>query len=401
MEVRMIDSSFQPSRFRTTGKEVRMSKKLLLRAAVLALILSVGLPALAAEGRIPIYQYPTVITQPGKYIVTRNIDGMGGPQPIIDVQVGNVDIDLNGFSLYSWGAPAPIIYTFGGVPLTIRNGTIMGGTNGIEVWTGADELPSYKVVIEDVNIMNSETYGIFLVGISDFALRRNNVAFTGDVAIMIDGSNAMGWRVMGTIEHNRIVECHGGITVRYGSSVATLNNRLEEITNIAPPPAMGAIIYDYSEGGLISENTIEDMHGDGGAIYLGDSSGCKIYNNVVRRGGDNGGAAGIWLAGFSDDNLVLNNVVSQSWTDGVFVEGSRNHIDRNVMNNNGVSGQGHGLHLSAIWAGDYNTFGRNTARGNPGGPCAFAGGLYPPTTDFCDEGLINSSFNDNYMPNMF
>ena len=65
------------------------------------------------------------------------------------------------------------------------------------------------------------------------------------------------------------------------------------------------------------------------------------------------------------------------------------------------AGLGHGLHLSFNWGGDWNTFGRNTARGNPGGPCAFAGGPYPPTADFCDEGLANSSFNDNYMPNFF
>ena len=43
-----------------------------------------------------------------------------------------------------------------------------------------------------------------------------------------------------------------------------------------------------------SEGTVEDMFGDGGAIYLGDSSGCKIYNNVVRRAGNQGGAVGIW-----------------------------------------------------------------------------------------------------------
>jgi parallel beta-helix repeat protein len=367
------------------------------------LIGAVAIPAIAGEGRTPIYQYPTVINAPGKYIVTRDINGGGGPVPVIDVQAPNVDIDLNGFTLTNWGGLAPIIYTFGGLPLTIRNGTLMGGTAGIEVYSGADEIPMYKVVIEDVNVMNTEGYGIYLWLISDFALRRNNVAFTGDVAIMIDGSNALGFAVMGTIEHNRIVECNGGITVRRGSSVATLNNRLEQIRNIAPPPAQGVIVYDYSEGGLISENTIEDLSGGGGAIYLGDTSGCKIYNNVVRRVADTAdmGTAGIWLAGFSDDNLVLNNVVTQCPNDGVFVEGSRNHIDRNVMNSNGYTGMGHGLHLSRNWGGDFNTFGRNTARGNPGGPCAFIGSPYPPTTDFCDEGLGNGSFNDNYMPNFF
>jgi parallel beta-helix repeat protein len=210
---------------------------------------------------------------------------------------------------------------------------------------------------------------------------------------------------MGTIEDNRVAECSGGITVVDGSSVAILNNRLEAIRIVQPylPPAMGAIVYDYSEGGLISGNTVQDVSSEGldaTGIYLGDASGCKVYNNIVRRT-SGGGGAGIWVAGFSDDNLVLNNVVTQSWTDGIFIEGSRNHVDRNVMNSNGLSGQGHGLHLSSNWGGDANTFGRNTARGNPGGPCAWAGGPYPPTPDFCDEGLANTSFTDNLMPNLF
>ena len=377
--------------------------RLIWRTAVLVLIGVVALPAIAGEGRTPIYQYPTVINTPGKYIVTRNIDGMGGPAAVIDVQAANVDIDLNGFTLTNWGGTQPIIRSWGGVPLTIRNGTLVGGSEGIFVQSGADDFPMYKVVIEDVNVMNPEGYGIRLIWISDFALRRNNVAFSGNVAIYIDGAMANQYWVMGTIEHNRIVSCNGGITVIHGSSVATLNNRLEQITNIAPPPAQGAIVYDYCEGGLISENTIQDLYGGGGGIYLGDSSGCKIYNNVVRRVGAaaDAGSAGIWLAGFSDDNLVLNNVVTQCATDGLFVEGSRNQIDRNVLNSNGTSGMGHGLHLSANWGGDWNTFGRNTARGNPGGPCAYPGGLYPPTTDFCDEGMSSGSFNDNYMPFFF
>ena len=185
------------------------------RASVLLLIGVVALPTIAGEGRTPIYQYPTVITQPGKYIVTRDINGGGGPAPVIDVQASPVDIDLNGFTLSNFGGTAPIIYTFGGVPLTIRNGTLMGGTTGIEVFTGADDIPMYKVIIEDVNVMNPERYGTYLYLISDFALRSNNIAFSGDVAIYVTGGSPTGisYPVMGTIEHNRIEDCSGGITV--------------------------------------------------------------------------------------------------------------------------------------------------------------------------------------------
>jgi hypothetical protein len=70
------------------------------------------------------------------------------------------------------------------------------------------------------------------------------------------------------------------------------------------------------------------------------------------------------------------------------------------MNANGRSGQGHGLHISPIWAGNDNTIGRNTARGNPGGPCTAPPGPQN-TTDFCDEGFNNTSFGDNFLPNLY
>jgi parallel beta-helix repeat protein len=202
----------------------------------------------------------------------------------------------------------------------------------------------------------------------------------------------------GTIEHNRL-EATAGITVRFGSSVAIVDNRLEDTTIVALPPSMGAIVYDYSYGGLIASNTIETTIG-GSGIFLGDAKGNKLYDNVVREARMNG----IDLAGMSDDNLVLENVVSGCANDGIRVEGSRNQVDRNVANLNCQSGTGQcwGLHLVRGWGGRDNTFGRNTARGNLGAAAVcLAAPPYPATTDFCNEQPGAGSFNDNYMPNFF
>jgi len=162
----------------------------------------------------------------------------------------------------------------------------------------------------------------------------------------------------------------------------------------------GAIVYDVSDSCLIAENTVQNVKG-GSGIYLGDSQGCKIYNNVVRQAERHG----IELAGFSDDNLVLDNVSTQNGLDGLRVEGSQNHIERNVLNSNGTSGlPAWGLHF-ANFGGPLinNTYGRNTGHGNPGPPaaCVFGGGPNPPTTDFCDEGPGALSWIDNFLPFLF
>ena len=44
-------------------------------------------------------------------------------------------------------------------------------------------------------------------------------------------------------------------------------------------PRLLGITVDVSYGCLVSENTVEDTQGQG--IFLGDSSGCKLYNNVT------------------------------------------------------------------------------------------------------------------------
>ena len=76
--------------------------------------------------------FPVTISQPGSYRLSGNLTlptGMNG----IEIQVPNVTIDLNGFSIIGFGtftSPAPIGIAFtGALPakgITIKNGTITG-----------------------------------------------------------------------------------------------------------------------------------------------------------------------------------------------------------------------------------------------------------------------------------
>jgi len=376
--------------------------RLLMKAFILALLLFAAVPAVAGEGRTPVYSGPMVIFTSGKYVLTQNMLLMACGPPSILIMASDVDLDLNGFTVPACPGDTSIeVQEVDNV--VIRNGTVKGGKYGIH-FIGSAAPGNHKVVIEDVKAVDLTDNGFLLQRYTDFALRRNNAYGNAKEGILIDGG---GMTVAGTIEGNQVEKCGGGITVRGGASVGIINNRLRDLTIIAAPPAQGGIVYDYSSAGLIENNTVQAITG-GSGIYLGDSSGNKIHDNVVL------GAAGhgICLAGNSDDNLVFENVSSMNGNDGLRVEGSGSHIDRNTLDRNCQNGTTScwGLHFALLVAlpGADNTYGRNTARFNLGAAASCPAAplpAKPPTKDFCDEQpaapLGNSSFNDNYMPTLF
>ena len=328
----------------------------------------------AAEGRTPIFA-PTTITADGKYIVTRNI----GPAPtaLITVLSSNVDIDLNGFVLDNGATPSPVISIAlaGGVEqITIRNGSLRGGSAGIDA-----SVPATKAVFEDLKIQGPGGTGIHLIDASSLAIRRNLVTAPGGVAILIDGAATAH---SGTIEGNVVRDAGNGIQVFNGSSLTVLGNRIEG-------GAGNGIELVSGDGCLLSENTIERVTGMG--INLANSIGNKLYDNVVREAKSHA----IHLDPASNDNLVVmnsatNNGFGLPGGHGLFVEGRQNLIDRNILNSN----SGFGLRFTAGSAS--NTFGRNMARGNGGGVAPCASGLFPPNS--CNDGAGNSSFGDNLIP---
>lgn len=363
-----------------------------LKSLIPLVAILMALAVFAGEGRTPIYQYPTVINTPGMYIVTNNISSAGGLQPIIDIRADDVEIDLNGFVLNGGSDTIPIIHAMQQNNITIRNGTLQSGDEGIRIGGDPDE-GNWKVVIEDVRILNPKLTGIILDGITDFAMRRNNVFRTPE-GIKVDGTaggGSSGPPVQGTIEDNVLEGCSKAITVIKGGSVGIINNRIGKCGS------GWGISFDSSEGGLIAENTIwavgaadPGLPPDGVGIYLGDAHGTKVYNNVVRETFNEG----IHLTQAANDNMLLHNMVSEADADGIVVHGQRNHIAGNVMEWNGQPGMaGFGLHFSST--SQDNIYRGNTARGNPG---PLAACTPPGTTDFCDEGLTNTSRNDNFLP---
>jgi hypothetical protein len=359
-----------------------MSKTSRITGAGLALMLALtAIPALAAEGRIPIWQ-PITITpgMEGKYILTRDILAAG--IAAIDIQPGtvSVDIDLNGFTIYG-SVGVNSIQARGVDSLTIRNGLIHGG--------GGDGIAAFecrKVVIEDVKIEYVDNHGIGLYYVLNFAVRRNIVhgAQAGD-GIYVDGTWIDPFMYLeGTIEDNLVRECGGGISVIYGSSVAILNNRIEAAMTDGIFTSAGPIQDTPGcVACLIAGNTIQEAFSVG--MWLSYFQNGKVYNNVVTWSGQQG----IWFDQGSNDNLVLDNVSGHNGQDGILSHGNQNHFERNVLNMNGLWGL-------QIWGTD-SVYRGNMGKGNAGVPAACFG--VPATTDICDHTFTGTSpLTDNVMP---
>ena len=151
-----------------------------------------GTRLVADEGRIPI-SAPTTITKSGHYIVTRDLF-INGPGSILAIGNNHVTIDLNGFSLQSLNGTDPVIRSLGGFgSLTIRNGTVEGGSAGILFPAGGT-----RVVIEGVLVTGADQDGIRLNGVNDFAIRRSIISIHHLDGIHVEAGNGYS-EVVGTI----------------------------------------------------------------------------------------------------------------------------------------------------------------------------------------------------------
>lgn len=359
------------------------------------------LPVLAGEGRTPVFEAGAVLAVDGKYILTRNLIG---PGPVLAICSPYVDLDLNGFLVMetSYSGPAIGIGSFycpnSVVPesVTIRNGTLFGGSPGISAPNLVRQLS-----IEAVKISFAQDRGILLGDALGVVIRHVEIAECNGGGILWAASGGNG-SLHGTIEDNLIRSVTEAVVIQGAcSSVAVLNNRIRDVGGPASPGGIG-ISLSTCDGSLVSGNTVENAYVDGIRLYQCARS--TVSGNVVSRCGGNG----IHLEFGTSDTLVSKNTSSGNGTaslgsggSGILATGSQNVIQDNVLNTNA----GVGLHLCGTACG--NTFGGNTARGNGGfippacGPCvAFGAGAGPPNA--CNTAVScavpNSSRGENLIP---
>ena len=148
--------------------------------------------------------------------------------------------------------------------VTVRNVTVLGGDDGIDV-TGAD-----RVVLDGVTISGARLDGIH-VRDSSVTIRDCAVDSLGNRwAQGIDISFSMA-RAPSTVEGCSVVGGREGIVV-HTTHAMLLRNRVSRTSSY------GISLTEMAMGGIASN----DVHGARGvAIYCGDNSECEIDDNVV------------------------------------------------------------------------------------------------------------------------
>jgi len=305
---------------------------------------------LADEGRIPVFQ-PTTISNPGHYVVTRDIVATAGAA--IGILADNVVLDLNGHTI-SEPFAQPVILVFGtSNDVTILNGKTSGGTFGIESQT---TVPT-RIRIESVSVSGTSAEGI-------------DIRFPDRVEIVSCRIESPGG--------------DSGITVNSLNNVESFGGRF--IGNTVSAPDFNGMRFHGLRNGEIRGNTIlhPGLNGygirlDAGSLAAADTGGNLIVDNqvfmpvsagIVNDGiivNDSGNlirhnvvmtSGGIIVVG--NNNLLVENLVSRGHGDGFFIVGSNNHLEGNEA----VGMGGCGIDFAASVT---NIYRNNILRGNLGG----------------------------------
>jgi len=141
------------------------------------------LPALAADGRIPIYELPLTISEPGSYYLVRDLTHAGAGESIL-IETSDVTIDFEGHSLTKTNAGNYTIAADGDFTnITIKGGTLIGGNIGIRLRNTVGD--NFAVRIEEMTVGETLNEGIYiqgqsLIGSSQVFVERNSIHDTGN-----------------------------------------------------------------------------------------------------------------------------------------------------------------------------------------------------------------------------
>ena len=304
-----------------------------MKNTILCILVAAGaytsLPA--DEGRIPLFR-PTTITQPGHYVLTRDIQGTSGP--VIDIGASDVTIDLNGHLISSTDPASSLIEVVNvqKAVVSIRNGRLSGGSVAI-----FSAQPAVRLSVEKVEIENSAR------------------------AIYADGAQSVrvvGCRVIGATSDPSIF-------IRGGSGIPAVGEVADNLISGVGGGGLGLVNF---RAGIVRGNVIENFGTTASFTYgidleaSGTTSntlgGNLIDSNIVRSSNDDVGIA----IGAGPNNLLTNNTITGLGQTGIVVQTSGNRFSGNVISSN--SGSGVSIRCNAGCIGDHNVLERNTVTQN-------------------------------------
>ena len=352
-----------------------MNKKLATAVALLAC--SLALPSLADEGRIPVHTAPTVISESGKYILTRNLLPVPG-DPAIEITAPVVDLDLNGFLVDTTGMNQPAIHISAVSDVVIRDGSLVGG--GIETaFSGG----ANRIVIEDVQIRDSYGDGMALQEVVHVELRRNAVLTAQGQGMYVTG--VAGGSFTGIIEDNVVREAGAnGMRLSLGRNLSVRGNQLENTGTVAATPGL---YLSNCAACKIDDNTLLSINGMG--IRMNGGTSDTFNGNVIKDAKDHGF--------YADSNVfhlsLVDNHIHRSTGDAILLDGADYAV---LRNNDMIFNTGVGLNIrpgSAATVYYGNVARANCNGGGPVCPCNPVN-----VTDFCDEGAGSTDGGGNFMP---
>ncbi len=345
---------------------------------VLLLLAALTPPVGAAEGRFPVWM-PGVITQPGHYILTRDISAAAGP--IISIQADGVTLDLNGHTIASTDMGQPVIHIGGASGaekgIVIVGGKVQGGMHGILYSPPPDDdkplslagltlSGATEAAVKGEGFTQLEAQGIIIINtklgfdlqqppdpISPTARIRNADIRAGG-GIHCEGVVCSIREV--TIEQHPPDPVTPTAAIRFSG---VTGGEAVGIVIIGGTPAASAppIVEVLASKGIIIINTkvYGPGTGDGGPCVLVDS----LSSDFIIDDSKLAGCGGDGIRALGTNGAIRRNLVSDSGGNGIFAGGDNWIIDDSKLA--GSSGAG-------IWFETSNhVYRNNILRGNTGG----------------------------------
>jgi hypothetical protein len=230
----------------------------MLKIMIFTLFAAIGWFPSAASAQTVITFLPYVIRTPGVYVLEKSLSYDSPGFAAIKVNVGNVTIDLQGFSINNpgFGPTSGAIGIFGvNIPnVTVQNGSIIGFAEGIKLQSeGGSELTSE--LIQNVQFNHIKNMAVVLLESRNSIVRNCQISGTG-----YDSNNAVLPDVIGIGINDR--NSHGGnqlidnnISGAKQTGIALGSNDLADGNFITNAPS-GIVANDMSS--KLKNNTVSE-----------------------------------------------------------------------------------------------------------------------------------------------
>lgn len=293
-------------------------------------------PATAVQslGAGPTY----IISQPGSYYLTDNIDFTGASAVGITINCDNVTIDLRGFKIDGTNVAAGAIYATGRSNITVCNGMLK------ECGYGFSAMNSTNAVLRNLTITGCATNAIY-------AGQSSTVENCTATACDKNGGAVVIYTGSGSAVRSCTVRNNGPITAGTCIGIQVGSGSTVEGNTVSANATVGPGTNNYYMHGIVADakcavlsNTVSDQAAVGSSFASGINcwgAGSRIAGNVcsgitVSGTFPGAGSFGIYVTG-ADAWICDNNVSTcgpaNTIAYGIYATGNGAAILRNVCNN--------------------------------------------------------------------